>query len=91
VVGFDDIRMSEFMTPPLTTVRMSQTQLAKLAFEALVNELEKATSKGEAQEYILDTSLIVRQSTTFARPRYGSAGICKRLNAKPRTCSTGRL
>lgn len=90
VVGFDDIPMSEFMIPPLTTVRMSQTQLAKLAFEALVHELEKTTSKGEAQEYILDTSLVVRQSTTFARPRNRSARVRKRRSAKTRTRSAGR-
>src|SRR5208283_4578743 len=78
VVALADTPMSELMIPPLPTVRMSQTQLAKLAFEALVHELEKATSKGEAQEYILDTSLILRRSTALARPRYGSAGVRKR-------------
>lgn len=38
VIGFDDIRMAEFLTPPLTTVQMSQSELAKLAFEALLKE-----------------------------------------------------
>src|ERR1700734_2029235 len=35
VIGFDDIRLAEFTTPPLTTVRMSQKQLAEYAFQAL--------------------------------------------------------
>src|SRR5437667_6332901 len=28
VVGFDDVRLAQFMTPPLTTVQMSQTEVA---------------------------------------------------------------
>jgi LacI family transcriptional regulator len=35
VVGFDDIRLAEFTIPPLTTIRMSQTELAGIAFGAL--------------------------------------------------------
>ena len=41
LVGFDDIRMAQFTTPPLTTVQMSQTQLAELAFKALLSEVER--------------------------------------------------
>src|SRR5262249_9321859 len=37
VVGFDDIRLAEFITPPLTTVQMSQKELASIAFQALLN------------------------------------------------------
>jgi LacI family transcriptional regulator len=39
IIGFDDIRLAQFTTPPLTTVQMSQTELARLAFEALMNEV----------------------------------------------------
>ena len=35
VVGFDDIRLAQFVLPPLTTVQMSQSELARLAFNAL--------------------------------------------------------
>jgi DNA-binding LacI/PurR family transcriptional regulator len=34
-IGFDDIRLAQFMIPPLTTVQMSQTELATLAFTPL--------------------------------------------------------
>src|SRR5947208_3840946 len=34
VVGFDDIRLAQFMIPPLTTVQLSQTELAQIAFTA---------------------------------------------------------
>ena len=35
VVGFDDIHLAEFTTPPLTTVQMCRHDLAKIAFNAL--------------------------------------------------------
>ena len=65
VVGFDDIRLSEFITPPLTTVRMSQTNLARIAFQALMNDVgEKAENRGR-KEYPLSTTLILRRSTAL--------------------------
>jgi hypothetical protein len=45
VVGFDDIRIAEFTIPPLTTAQVSQKELAKIAFEALLNEVEGRTGK----------------------------------------------
>ena len=30
VVGFDDIRLAQFTTPPLTTVQMSQVEIARM-------------------------------------------------------------
>jgi LacI family transcriptional regulator len=66
VIGFDDIRLARFMIPPLTTIQMSQTELATLAFNALMNELNrKEPAKGKT-EYHLDTTLILRQSTALA-------------------------
>jgi len=65
VVGFDDIRMAEFMIPPLTTVQMSQTELARLAFDALLSEVKRATPTPDGTEYVLKTQLILRSSTTF--------------------------
>ena len=47
VVGFDDIRLAEFTTPPLTTVQMSQKDLARIAFQALLNEVERPTPSRE--------------------------------------------
>jgi len=65
VIGFDDIRMAEFLTPPLTTVQMSQSELAKLAFEALLKEVKKETPTPEGTEYLLKTRLVLRSSTAF--------------------------
>jgi LacI family transcriptional regulator len=65
VVGFDDIRMASFMVPPLTTIQMSQSALATLAFDALLRDVKRETPTAEGTEYILKTRLILRSSTTF--------------------------
>ena len=65
VVGFDDIHLAEFTIPPLTTVQMSQHELAKIAFQALLNEVD-AMDSSEHHQYELVTSLILRRSTALA-------------------------
>lgn len=67
VVGFDDIHMAEFVYPPLTTVRMSRTDLARAAFEALRTHVEKLED-GRRAAWQVPTGLIVRKSTA-APPR----------------------
>jgi LacI family transcriptional regulator len=67
VVGFDDIRLSEFTIPPLTTVQMSQKGLAQIAFQALLNEVECDPPLHVRREYELTTSLVLRRSTALAR------------------------
>lgn len=66
VIGFDDIRLAQFVLPPLTTVRMSQSELARLAFEALLAEVQRGTPAPEGTEYHLETSLVLRESTALA-------------------------
>jgi LacI family transcriptional regulator len=67
LVGFDDIRLSEYTIPPLTTVQMSQKELARIAFQALLNEVEDSSSSRERREYDLITSLVLRRSTALAQ------------------------
>jgi LacI family transcriptional regulator len=66
LVGFDDIRLAQFTTPPLTTVQMSQTLLAEYAFKALREEVERGTTAAAGREYELVTSLVLRGSTALA-------------------------
>lgn len=66
LVGFDNIRISEFVLPPLTTIEMSQAELATLAFHALLAELEREKPSPTGTQYSLQTRLILREST--ARP-----------------------
>jgi LacI family transcriptional regulator len=65
IVGFDDIRMADFVIPPLTTVQMSQTELARLAFDALLKEVKREKPSPDGTEYVLKTQLVLRSSTTF--------------------------
>lgn len=66
VVGFDDIRLARFTTPPLTTVQMSQKELAEIAFRALLDELGRESLPHQNLEYELITSLVLRRSTAMA-------------------------
>jgi DNA-binding LacI/PurR family transcriptional regulator len=63
VIGFDDIRLAQFVLPALTTVQMSQADLARLAFNALLAELQRETPSPTGTEYILRTHLVLREST----------------------------
>jgi LacI family transcriptional regulator len=72
VIGFDDIRLAQFTTPPLTTVQMSQTELARLAFQALMNEVKEKSSNSGKAEYQLTTNLVLRRSTAIRASNEGS-------------------
>ena len=65
VVGFDDIRLAQFVIPPLTTVQMSQRELALLAFDALKEEIARQAPVPNGSEYILKTHLVLRESTSL--------------------------
>jgi LacI family transcriptional regulator len=69
VVGFDDIKLAQFAIPPLTTVQMSQADLSKLAFNALINEVEGLGNPPADGDYILTTNLVLRSSTAMASSR----------------------
>ncbi len=62
VIGFDDIQMARAVIPPLTSVQMSRIDLATAAVNALRAHTE---GKSPRREYIIDTQLVVRQSTGF--------------------------
>ncbi len=63
VVGFDDIHLSQFTSPPLTTVRLSRPELAKRSFEALLADIEGHADTAQGATYSIGTRLIVRNST----------------------------
>ena len=63
MIGFDDIRLAQFVLPALTTVQMSQAELARLAFNALLTELQRETPSPTGTEYVLKTQLVLREST----------------------------
>jgi DNA-binding LacI/PurR family transcriptional regulator len=79
LIGFDDIRLAQFVSPPLTTVQMSQAELARLAFRALLKEVERDAPVPHGTEYNLQTSLVLRQSTALAP---GAESIARKGRAK---------
>ena len=67
VIGFDDIHLAEFVYPPLTTVNMSRTAIARAAFEALRADVENRAPLAKQRARVIPTRLTVRQSTGFPR------------------------
>jgi LacI family transcriptional regulator len=76
VVGFDDIRLAQFVLPPLTTVQMSQAELGRLAFHALLEDVQRDSPAPHGTEYVLKTALVLRQSTALTpeSQRFGRNG-----------------
>jgi DNA-binding LacI/PurR family transcriptional regulator len=58
VVGYDNIAVSAYTTPALTTVQ----QNTKLAGELLVNTLLKAINNEAVEDYLMPADIIIRQS-----------------------------
>ena len=65
VVGFDDIPLASFTSPPLTSVRMSAGDVGSTAFDALFRLIGGDRLEGDV--YQIPTKLVVRNST--AKPK----------------------
>ena len=69
IAGCDDIDMADIVNPPLTTLRISRREYARMLFEAMRATGEDLNQPG--RQYALPTSLVVRASTgpvSTARP-----------------------
>jgi LacI family transcriptional regulator len=64
VVGFDDIELSQYTQPPLTTIRLSRDELGRKACDALYESVEGRRDTG--QEIKVSTNLVLRESTASA-------------------------
>jgi DNA-binding LacI/PurR family transcriptional regulator len=60
VAGFDDLFISQFLNPPLTTVRQPMQQMGRMAMETLLHIFEGA---GHTHNLRVEGQLIVRGST----------------------------
>ena len=65
VTGFDNITLSEFCYPPLTTVHIPRDRIGHTAFDILVPETVKGKPPG--REVVIEPLLVVRESTAPAR------------------------
>jgi LacI family transcriptional regulator len=61
VLGFDDIEISNFLQPPLTTIRVPRAEIGVSAFNALYAANHRGGNDGT--EYRISTELVVREST----------------------------
>lgn len=66
LAGFEDISISRYVNPPLTTVRARITEPGGLALERLASVIEEP-GRIAAQHQTLRAELIVRQSTAHSR------------------------
>jgi LacI family transcriptional regulator len=60
IVGFDDIRFSQYVRPRLTTIRSDLERLAQVGVELLFQRL--AGGESPARTEVLPVELIVRES-----------------------------
>ncbi|HEY4045464.1 MAG TPA: LacI family DNA-binding transcriptional regulator [Acidobacteriaceae bacterium] len=65
VVGFDDIALSSFMQPPLTTIRLPRAEIAEWAFTSLYAASHRGDNQGIT--HMVTTELVIRQSTGKVR------------------------
>ena len=64
VIGYDDIQISAYTNPALTTLRLPRTELATVAFRSLYNSRDPADGRHRhGDDHIFQPQLIVRQST----------------------------
>ena len=61
VVGFDDLPESEYLTPPLTTIRQDFAEVGRRGVAQLLEQIE--TGERAEQRVQIAPSLVVRQST----------------------------
>lgn len=64
VTGFDNIGLSGFVTPALTTAHIPREEIGHLICEALLPSTRSKRDRG--QEILVDTDLVVRESTAKA-------------------------
>jgi LacI family transcriptional regulator, galactose operon repressor len=72
VVGFDNIHLAQYILPPLTTIEMSQAELGRIAFQALLHEVQRETPSPKGTEYVLKTNLVLRDSTAMISQKRAS-------------------
>ncbi|WP_420238462.1 LacI family DNA-binding transcriptional regulator [Telmatobacter bradus] len=81
VAGCDDIDMADIVYPPLTTLRISRREYARLLYEALRDSGKDLTQSG--RQLTLPLSLVVRKSTGPA-PKQGGGSTEKRTLTRTR-------
>jgi DNA-binding LacI/PurR family transcriptional regulator len=66
IVGFDDLHMSQYLNPPLTTIRQPMHEMGRMAMQTLIAILSGVISQ---QNITVPGQLIVRASTAPPREK----------------------
>jgi LacI family transcriptional regulator len=61
VMGYDDIELARYLTPPLTTIHQPKDELGQLAIDTLIHRLNDPDAS--QQTLVLTPELVVRAST----------------------------
>jgi LacI family transcriptional regulator, galactose operon repressor len=64
VTGFDNIKLAEFCSPPLTTVHIPREQIGHIIFDNVLGDGRE--EYGTGREIVIDPELVVRDSTGIA-------------------------
>jgi DNA-binding LacI/PurR family transcriptional regulator len=67
IIGYDDISLSAFAHPSMTTVCVPGKELASITFKSLLRLEEKTELEGEGEQHRVSTHLVRRQSTAQIR------------------------
>jgi DNA-binding LacI/PurR family transcriptional regulator len=60
VTGFDNINLSEFACPSVTTVQIPCNSVAHMMFKMLT---DKQSGERNSTEYVIDTEVVIRESS----------------------------
>jgi DNA-binding LacI/PurR family transcriptional regulator len=63
IIGFDDIRLSAYTTPPLTTVRLPHAEIAKAAVHSLIGAQQNGKKLSQGEQHIIKPIFLERRST----------------------------
>ena len=65
IVGFDDVPLARYLTPPLTTLQIPIRAMAQLAFSMIIQLINR--QEPDEKHIFLDTNLVIRKSSASAR------------------------
>lgn len=63
IVGFDDIALASYSSPPLTTIQQPKYEMGQLAAQILIDRIG-TKKKSQVQRHLLSTHLVARESST---------------------------
>lgn len=62
IISFDDIYISKFLTPPLTTIKQPIYEIGKISAEILINRILNKNKRSSFRKVVLEGKLVIRDS-----------------------------